>query len=233
MNKRDVTMGPSGRPATQGLVKAFTVGALRAKAWVHRRFGWRDSRDFTILHLSDPHFGRKCYYQSDGDARAVATLCLDDLRTAIGNQRPRVCQAFCVNGRSFPCAAGILGGGKVGILVLDFHFSTAHSFSSFLIFLAYKQQQTTGVFRRLCEMRACRRTSPACPDSSLANLLQPSFLPATLTRLAEPGRPAESQNAATPPSSSALAWSTSWQYAPAPGTATSALHPQSETTLVS
>ena len=145
----------------------------------------------------------------------------------------RVCQAFCVNGRSFPCAAGILGGGKVGILVLDFHFSTAHSFSSFLIFLAYKQQQTTGVFRRLCEMRACRRTSPACPDSSLANLLQPSFLPATLTRLAEPGRPAESQNAATPPSSSALAWSTSWQYAPAPGTATSALHPQSETTLVS
>ena len=55
-------------------------------------------------------------------------------------------QAFCVNGRSFPCAAGILGGGKVGILVLDFHFSTAHSFSSFLIFLAYKQQQTTGFF---------------------------------------------------------------------------------------
>ena len=31
----------------------------------------------------------------------------------------------------FPCAAGILGGGKVGILRLDFHFSTAHSFSSF------------------------------------------------------------------------------------------------------
>src|SRR5436190_2907980 len=29
-----------------------------------------------------------------------------------------MCQAFCVNGRSFPCAAGILGGGKVGILFL-------------------------------------------------------------------------------------------------------------------
>jgi hypothetical protein len=40
-------------------------------------------------------------------------------------------QEFCVNGCSFPCAAGILGGGKVGILVLDFHFSTAHSFSCF------------------------------------------------------------------------------------------------------
>jgi hypothetical protein len=31
----------------------------------------------------------------------------------------------------FPCAAGILGGGKVGILILDFHFSMAHS-SSFV-----------------------------------------------------------------------------------------------------
>jgi hypothetical protein len=57
----------------------------------------------------------------------------------------RVCQAFCANGRFFPCAAGILGGGKVGILVLDFHFSTAHSFSFCLVFLAYKQQQTTAV----------------------------------------------------------------------------------------
>jgi hypothetical protein len=38
-------------------------------------------------------------------------------------------QAFCVNGRFFPSAAGILGGGKVGILLLDFHFSTAHSSS--------------------------------------------------------------------------------------------------------
>jgi hypothetical protein len=34
----------------------------------------------------------------------------------------------------FPCAAGILGGGKVGILILDFHFSMAHSSSSFFGF---------------------------------------------------------------------------------------------------
>ena len=52
-----------------------------------------------------------------------------------------MCQAFCVNGLFF--CAGILGGGKVGILLLDFHFSTAHSFSSSLSVTAKK---TTGFF---------------------------------------------------------------------------------------
>src|SRR3954468_9817314 len=33
----------------------------------------------------------------------------------------RARQAFCVNGRFFPCAAGCRGGGKVGILILDLH----------------------------------------------------------------------------------------------------------------
>jgi hypothetical protein len=42
----------------------------------------------------------------------------------------RARQVVCVNGQAlrpgfFPCAAGCRGGGKVEILGLDFHFSTA------------------------------------------------------------------------------------------------------------
>ena len=46
----------------------------------------------------------------------------------------------------FPCAAGILGGGKVGILILDFHFSMAHSSSSFLVF----SSKIINRFLRIC-----------------------------------------------------------------------------------
>ncbi len=46
----------------------------------------------------------------------------------------RARQAFCVNGLFFPSAAGCRGGGKVGILGLDFHFPMAHSNSSFWSF---------------------------------------------------------------------------------------------------
>ena len=48
--------------------------------------------------------------------------------------RERARQAFCVNGLFFPSAAGCRDGGKVGILGLDFHFSMAHSNSSFWSF---------------------------------------------------------------------------------------------------
>ncbi len=44
-------------------------------------------------------------------------------------------QAFCVNGLFFLAPQAILGGGKVGIRFVDFHFSTAHSNSSFWSFV--------------------------------------------------------------------------------------------------
>src|ERR1700722_7434079 len=64
-----------------------------------------------------------------------------------------MCQAFCVNGRFFPCAAGILGVGKVGILILDFHFSMAHSFSRFLVFSA----KIINRFSRICTRTSANR----------------------------------------------------------------------------
>src|SRR5579863_4650716 len=145
--------------------------------------------------------------------------------TQAGGCRSGVSSVLCKR-PFFPCAAGILGGGKVGILLLDFHFSTAHSFCFLSLLPADKKQQTTVFWS---ELRRCLEfwsaLVPRHPNSGP--------LPATPTRPAEPGRPAESQNAVRPPSSSAPAWSTSLRYAPAPGTATSAPHPQSETTLVS
>jgi hypothetical protein len=129
-------------------------------------------------------------------------------------------QEFCVNGRSFPCAAGILGGGKVGILILDFHFSTAHSSSWF--WPAYLNWLVVfGAFGAGCD-------SGGSPTLSMAPIFR--FTP---ERPAEPGRPAESRSAAAPPSSSAPAWSTFWLCAPAPETVTSAPLPDSGTILSS
>jgi hypothetical protein len=53
----------------------------------------------------------------------------------------RMCQAFCVNGRFFPCAAGILGGGKVGILLLENGFTYNQQRFASLSAIAY---QVTG-----------------------------------------------------------------------------------------
>ena len=39
---------------------------------------------------------------------------------------PPARQAFCLNGGFFLAPQANLGGGKVGILVLDFQFSTTH-----------------------------------------------------------------------------------------------------------
>ena len=44
-------------------------------------------------------------------------------------------QEFCVNGSSFLAPQAILGGGKVGILILDFHFSRAPQFFLVLAFI--------------------------------------------------------------------------------------------------
>src|SRR6202161_604098 len=118
-----------------------------------------------------------------------------------------MCQVFCVNGRFFPCAAGILGGGKVGILILDFHFPMAHSSSSFLVF----SSKIVNRFARICTGTPGNRAQRgARPKSWLSGtffglLLSFRLIP---VRLAERGLPAESRNAVRPPSSSAPASST-------------------------
>jgi hypothetical protein len=45
-------------------------------------------------------------------------------------------QEFCVNGRFLLAPQAILGGGKAGIRFVVFHFSTAHSDSSFWSFVS-------------------------------------------------------------------------------------------------
>jgi hypothetical protein len=74
---------------------------------------------------------------------------------------------------------------------------------------------------------------PGPGDLWLAALVGPFSRPAMPARLAGRGRLAESRSAARPPSSSAPASSTSWQYAPAPGTVASSPHPHWETTPAS
>src|SRR3954451_21718961 len=102
-----------------------------------------------------------------------------------------MCQAVCVNGRFFPCAAGILGGGKVGILSLDFHFSTAHRFSSSLSVSA----ETTGFFSRSSCERVSFEHAPARGIPTLEQNLfdTPLYSCPTPGRLAGRGLTAESQ----------------------------------------
>ena len=126
-----------------------------------------------------------------------------------------MCQEFCVNGCFFLAPQAILGGGKVGILVLDFHFSRAHSFScfwpQFLIgWLGFGPLELDG------DSRSQRSISPS------------RFTPA---HPAEDGRPAGSRNAAARLSSSVPAWSTFWLCAPVPEIVASAPLPDSGTIL--
>src|ERR1700685_3876976 len=64
----------------------------------------------------------------------------------------------------FPCAAGILGGGKVGILILDFHFSMAHSSSSFLLF----SSKIINRFSRMCTGTSGNRAQLGARPQTLA-----------------------------------------------------------------
>ena len=137
----------------------------------------------------------------------------------------RMCQGFCVNDRFFPSAAGILGGEKVEILFLDFHFFTAHSSSWSLGFLFKFMEVFSGLSGR------SRRGSVVGPGFRLGSwslqfpLLLSFFTPA---RFPVHDRPVESRNVAMPLSSPAPASSTFWRCAPAPGIVASALRPHAE-----
>ena len=64
---------------------------------------------------------RSILFNEDVEDQSAGSAVTSRLR---GSNRAR--QEDCVNGSSFPCAAGYRGSGKVGILGLDFHFPTAH-----------------------------------------------------------------------------------------------------------
>jgi hypothetical protein len=135
----------------------------------------------------------------------------------------RVRQAFCVNGRFFLAPQAICGRWKSGNP--GFGFPLFHGPHLILRFsLSRLRLGTTGFRPSFWAAGALFRFRIQGSRLSSATFR----FAAMPTRLAGPGRLAESQNAARLPSNSVPASSTSWQYAPAPGTAVSSPHPHSE-----
>jgi hypothetical protein len=62
--------------------------------------------------------------------RDILIACVDGLKgfpQAIEGVFPGMCQEFCVDGSFSFAPQADLGAGKAGVLVLDVHFSAAHS----------------------------------------------------------------------------------------------------------
>ena len=155
--------------------------------------------------------------------KGVAAVSVNTYARAVNGAR----QAFCVNGRFFlaPQAVGAVGKWESWFWISTFPRPTVNS--SFWSFSSSFRNNRFSArpLRRGRRALFCR--PPAISGSRLSRGPFPgAAMPA---RLAGRGRPAESQSAARPLSSSAPAWSTSWQYAPAPGTAVSSPHPHWET----
>ena len=143
-------------------------------------------------------------------------------KPAFGFRRAR--QAFCVNGISSLRRRRFPSGGKVGILPLDFHFSTAHSFSSALF------------AKFIYRFSSCLMPSPVRAEGAVV------FCPIPLGRNAGSSipspfsvrdLPAGSRIVVTLPSNPSPAWSTFSLRVPTPGTAASWPPPPSEMSLAS